>query len=248
MARTSARARRSSPLHLPGAFELFTPSKELVLKNIWIFGPLYAVPLIFYIHSWIWSPLPHQTVHWWQHSDRFSPGWTGSPIPTYSTFALVGFSIFWFIIVAAIGTIVQIMAQAAQLDAVEGRPLDFTDLWRVVKQLGWRLFGLYIVMGVIILVGLILFIIPGLIMIRRYILAPFVMLDKKTDIRQSLAKSAELSRLNTGSIWGVLGVLFLIGLINIIPIIGGLASFALGSFYSIAPAMRYHQLKRLAAQ
>ena len=175
MARTSRRARRSSPLHLPGAFKLFTPSKELVLNNIWIFGPLYAVPLIFYIHSWIWSPLPNQAVHWWQHSDFFSNGFTGSPLPAYSTFITVGFSIFWFIFIVALGTIAQIMAQTAQLDAVEKRPLDFQDLWKVVKQLGWRLLGLYAVMAVIIFIGFILLIIPGLIMIRRYIFAPYVM-------------------------------------------------------------------------
>ncbi|HET6864178.1 MAG TPA: hypothetical protein VFH37_03210 [Candidatus Saccharimonadales bacterium] len=248
MARTSRRARRNSPFHLPIAFELFTPSKEIVLNNIWIFGPLYAVPLIFYIHSWIWSPLPHQSVHWWQHSDNLSPGWTGSTLPTYLTFLVVGFSLLWFIIIFAIGTIVQIMSQAAQLDAVEKKPLDFQDLWKIVKELGWRMFGLYITLAVIVVVGLLLLVIPGLIMIRRYIFAPFIMLEKKTGIRESLDRSADLSRLNTGSVWGLLGVMFLISLVNIVPIIGGLASFALGALYSVAPALRYQQLKQLAAQ
>jgi len=246
MARTSKRARRSSPLHIPSAFELFTPSKELVLKNIWIFGPLYAVPFIFWIHSWIWSPLPTQHVHWWGHADTLSAGWTGSPLPTYGTFLVVGFSLLWFILIAVAGTIVQIMTQAAQLDAVERRPLTFDSLWDTVKLLGWRLVGLYIVMGLVIGVGFLLLIVPGLIMLRRYFLAPYVMLDKNTGIREAMDKSAELTKLNTGAIWGVLGVMLLFGLVNIIPIIGGLASFVLGGLYSLAPAMRYHQLKKLA--
>jgi hypothetical protein len=246
MARTSKRARKSSPLHLPGAFDLFTPSKELVLKNIWIFGPLYAVPFIFWIHSWIWSPLPNQPVHWWQHSRGFSSGWPGGPLPTYGTFLVVGFSILWFVIIGALGTIAQIMSQAAQLEAAEGRHLDFHNLWAVVKDRGWRMFGLYIVTGLIVLVGLILLIIPGLIMIRRYFLAPYVMLDKNVGIREALDRSAELSKVNTGSIWGILGVMLLIGMVNIIPILGGLVSFALGSLYSVAPALRYEQLKKLA--
>lgn len=245
MARTSRRPRRTSPLHLPSAFDLFTPSKELVLNNLWIFGPLYAVPLIFWIHSWIWSPLPNQHVGWWDHAGGYSSGWPGGPIPTYSTFAFVGFSLLWLAIVVVIGTIVQIMSQAAQLDAAEGRHLDFANLWRVVRELGWRLLGLYIVIGVVVLVGLILLIVPGLIMIRRYFLAPYVMIDKKLGIRESMERSAELSKLNTGSVWGVIGVMFLIGLINIVPIIGGLASFIFGSLYSIAPALRYFQLKNL---
>ena len=138
------------------------------------------------------------------------------------------------------------MAQDAQLKAAEGHALDFMHLWRTVKEIGWRMLGLYIVMGIIIVIGLILLVIPGLIFIRRYFLAPYVMLEKKTSISESLSQSAALSQLNTGAIWGMLGVMFLIGLINIVPIIGGLASFAAGSLYSVAPALRYYQLKKLA--
>jgi hypothetical protein len=246
MARTSRRPRRTSAFHLPSAFDLFTPSKEIVLKNIWIFGPLYAVPLIFYIHSWIWSPLPNQHVGWWHHGDSFSPAWPGASLPAYATFLLVGFSILWFVITAAVGTIAQIMAQAAQLEAAEDKPLDFQNLWQYVKVLGWRLLGLYIVIGLAVVIGLILLIVPGLIMIRRYYLAPYVMLDKKLGIREAMDRSAAISKANTGAVWGVLGVMFLIGLINIVPIIGGLASFAVGALYSVAPALRYQQLKRLA--
>ena len=244
MARTSRRPRRSSPLNLPSAFDLFTPSKEIVLKNIWIFGPLYAVPFIFWIHSWIWSPLPGQRVHFWQH-DSFSSAWPGGPLPTYTTFTLVGFSILWLVIILAAGTIAQIMSQAAQLEGAQGRQLDYRQLWRVVKQLGWRLLGLYIVIGLVVLVGLILLIIPGLFMIRRYFLAPYVMIEQKLGIRESMDKSAELSKINTGSVWGIIGVMFLIGLVNIIPIVGGLASFVIGSLYSVAPALRYLQLKNI---
>jgi hypothetical protein len=238
MVRTSRRPRRSSPLHLPSAFDLFTPSKEIVLKNIWIFGPLYAVPFIFWIHSWIWSPIPGESVrHWWYNADGFSSGWPGSSLPAYETFILVGFSILWFLIISVIGTVGQIMSQAAQLKAAEGERLDFVDLWKVVKELGWRLVGLYIVSTLAIVFSLFIF-------ARRYWLAPYVMLDKKTDIKESMRLSAEISGRNPGSVWGLIGVLFLIGFVNIIPIIGGLASFIFGSLYSVAPALRYQQLKK----
>jgi hypothetical protein len=220
------RARRNSPLYMPGAFDLFTPSKELVLNNIWVFGPLYAVTLVFYIHSWIWSPLPNQHVGWWHSADGFSSGWPGGPFPGYFTFISVGFSILWLLIIAFVGTVAQIMAQSAQLRVTEGRSL----------------------MGILISIGLILLIIPGLILIRRFFFAPYIMLDKKTGIREALDQSANLSRVNTGAIWGVIGVMFLIGLANIIPIIGGLVAFCFGSLYSVAPALRYQQFKKSAAQ
>jgi hypothetical protein len=246
MARTSKRARKSSPLHLPGAFDLFKPSKEIVIKNIWIFGPLYAVPLILGIHGWIWSPAAGQPQHWWNHANGLSSGWPGSPLPTYDSSVLIGFSILWLLFVLVAGTVASIMSQAAQLDAAQHRHLDFQNFWQVVKQMGLRLLGLYVVTGVIVVVGLFLLIVPGLIFLRRYFLAPYVMIDKNLSISDSLSRSAEISRANTGAIWGVFGVMALIALIGIIPIIGGLISFIVGSLYSVAPAMRYEQLKKLA--
>jgi hypothetical protein len=246
MART--RARKNSPLYMPGAFDLFTPSKDLVLKNIWIFGPLYAISLVFYIHSWIWSPLPNHHISWWHNADGFSSGWPGAPFPGYFTFISVGFSLLWLLIIFFVGTAAQIMAQTAQLRVSDGRHTDFSHLWATVKELGWRVFGLYVVMAILIIIGFVLLIVPGLLLIRRFFFAPYIMLDEKTGIRESLDKSAELSRLNTGAVWGVIGVMFLIGLANIIPIIGGLAAFAFGSLYSVAPALRYQQFMKSAAR
>jgi hypothetical protein len=246
MAKTSKRARKTSPLYLPSAFDLFTPSKELVLKHIWIFGPLYAVPLILGIHDWIWSPSgPQDHGGWYQHAYGFSAS-PGNPFPDYGFSGIIGFSIIWFLFVLVAGTIAAIMSQAAQLNAAQGHRLDFHDLWEVVKKMGWRLLGLYIATVVIVLVGLILLIVPGLIFLRRYYLAPYAMIDKNLSIGEALNKSAELSKLNTGAVWGLFGVMLLIGLIGIVPFIGGLVSFVVGSLYSVAPAMRYEQLKKLA--
>ncbi|HET9721749.1 MAG TPA: hypothetical protein VFP32_01840 [Candidatus Saccharimonadales bacterium] len=245
MARTSSRPRRNSAFHLPSAFDLFTPSKELVMRHIWIFGPLYAVPLIFGIHDWIWSPAAGQPHHWWDHAYGFSSGGPANPFPDYGFSAFVGASIVWFLIVLIIGTIATVMSQSAQLDAVRGQRLDFQDLWSVTKQLGLRMLGLYIVTAVIVVVGLILLVVPGVIFFRRYYLAPYAMLDKNLSIREALEESATLTKKNTGAIWGVIGVTVLISLISILPFIGGLIAFIFGCLYSIAPAMRYQQLKRL---
>jgi hypothetical protein len=245
MAKASRRARRTSAFYIPGAFDLFAQSKELVLKHIWIFGPLYAVPFIFYLHSWLWSPLPNQHVSWWHHADGFSSAWSGGALPSYLTYLSVGFSLLWLAIILIIGTIAQIMSNAAQLRAAQNQDFDFKHLWQAAREQGLQLLGLYIVMGIIFSIGLVLLIIPGLIFIRRYLFAPYVMIDKKTGIFDSLSESAALSKINPGSVWGVIGVLFLIGLLNILPYIGGLAAFGFGVLYSVAPALRYLQLKKL---
>lgn len=250
MARTSTRPRRGSQHHLTPSFGLFRPSYQIVRKHIWIFGPLYIVPFIFAFHSWLWTPTGVNAANhpMWHRWIDIGPGWSASPIPIFTSYAFIGFALIWFVFVIAAGTIVQIMTQEAQLEGSEGKEvITFNNLWRTVKETGWRMLGLYIVVGLYILVGLILLIVPGLIMIRRYFLAPYVMLDKRPKtISEAMEISANLSKPNSGSIWGIIGVMFLLGLISIVPIIGWLASFVLGMFYSVAPALRYQELKNLS--
>ena len=244
--RTSRRARRSSPLNLPGAFELFKPSKDLFLKHIWIFGPLYAVPFIFWIHSWLWTPgVGHHGHMYWNDTWSFTSGSPGNPLPTYSAGIFIGFSLLWLFIIILAGTLVQIMSQAAQLDATDDRHLHFGKLWEQTRPVFWRMLGVYLAIFVVVGIGLILLIVPGVIMMRRYFFAPYILLEKKTTVGEALSESAALSRLNTGSIYGILGVMFLIALLNVIPFVGGLLSFGAGALYSLAPALRYQQLKRI---
>lgn len=235
--------RKGSPLHLTSAWDLFKPSKDLVLKHIWIFGPLYAVYVLFTLHSWIWTPATPQGVHhwWWNNNYVTTPS---GPGPVFLNYTFIGFSVFWLLISVVVGTIVQIMSQRAQLDAAEGKTPLFDNLWATVKELGWRMLGLYIVATLVIVVGFILLIIPGVFMVKRYFLSPYVMLDQKVGIREAMNKSAAMSP-SLGAIWGIVLVGILFGLIAIIPLIGWLVSFALTMLYSVAPALRYQELKRL---
>lgn len=238
------RERLGSPLRLHGSFELFSQSRKLVQKNIWVFGPLYILPLIFSFHSWEWTPaIGSQNGHWWTTYSWFGSGMSASSVPSYLWYSFVGFSILWFVFVLAAGTVVQIMSQEAQLEATQGKALNIGRLWGVVKGTGWQMVGLYLLTGLYILVGLILFIIPGLIMLRRYFLAPYVLLDTRCSVKDAMERSAEMSKPYSKYVWGVIGVMFLIGLANVITGIGWLIAFVLGMYYSVAPALRYQELK-----
>ena len=141
----------------------------------------------------------------------------------------------------------QIMSQRAQLDVTQGETLSFSVLWKQAKNVFWRMLGVYFITSVIVGVGLVLLVVPGVIMLRRYFFAPYILLEKNVGVFKALEDSTALSKLNPTSIYGIIGVMFLIALINIIPVVGGLASFAVGSLYSVAPALRYQQLKKLAS-
>ncbi len=240
------RARLGSPLRLYGAFELFGQSGRLVQKNIWVFAPLYVLPLIFSFHSWEWTPaIGSQNGHWWTVYSWFGSGLAASAVPSYMWYSFIGFSILWFLFVLAIGTVIQVMSQQAQLDATEGKPLNFVDLWKVAKEMSWRMFGLYLLIGLYVFVGLIFFIIPGLIMLRRYFLAPYIMLDTRCSVKEAMERSHEMTNPYSSYIWGIIGVMFLIGLLNVIPAVGWIVAFLLGMYYSVAPALRYQELKEI---
>lgn len=193
MLRTNKRPRRHSTLHLPSSLDLLGLSRDMVLKNIWIFGPLYAVPLIFSIHSWIWEPLPSVPQHWWYKISGFAWGSSGSPLPLYFTQLLIGFSLLWLIIIIVGGTIIQIMSQQAQLMATDGKDLSFSQIWPAVKKYGWRLLGLYILTGFALVLTL-------FIGTRRYLLAPYVLIDKNTGIRQAMRQSSDISARNPAAV------------------------------------------------
>jgi hypothetical protein len=250
------KTRRGSPLHLTGAFDLFKPSKEIILKNIWVFGPLYAVPVIFWIHSWIWSPASPTNSHWFDvfyGHGNLNGNWASTPISNLPD-TFVGFSIFWLLIVLIAGTIAQLMTVIALFEGSEGKTPSFDKLWKSVRKFGLRMVGLYLLTGLYTVLGFFCLIYPGLVMIRRYFLAPYVLLDKDCGVREAMKRSAEISKpsesgnwsLSSRGIWTIIGVTFLIGLIGIIPLIGSLIAFVVAMFYAVAPALRYQELKKIS--
>jgi hypothetical protein len=241
------RPRQGSPLNLPTALELFLDSIAIVRKNIWVFGPLYVIPLLFAFHAWEWTPaIGSQNGHFENTYSWFGTGFSTTGVPIFAWYIIVGFSLLWLVFTLIAGTIVQVMCQQAQLEASENKPLDFIKLWKVTKLMGWKMFKLYLVMALYIAVGLVLFIIPGLIMIRRYFFAPYVMLEQNCSVKEAMERSEAIGKHYPSAVWGVIGVMGVIGIINAFPFIGWMLSFVAGLFYCIAPALRYQQLKKLA--
>lgn len=260
---TRRKTRRGSPLHITSALDLFGKSKQLIVDNLSVFGPLYILPAMYLVGSWLENTRTLSGTSRWNYNfQNHAAGWTSPTFPTYSGGILAGigiFALFWVIV----SIIVQIMTQSAQLTTSEGKKPQFSALWETVKQLGWRMVGLYIVIGLMFLaaalpivllafvvswgvvVGLIISIVLWAMLLQRVFLAPYVLLDDKKGIEETLRRSAKLSNTKPGGIWGVFGVMFLIGLVSIVPFIGSLASFILAFLYSVAPALRYQELNKI---
>lgn len=216
------------------SFRLFNKSKELVLANLNTFAILLFLPFVFQMLSDINSR--ENTTMTQQEFDSFVSD--VSP-------ALVGVIFLFVFIFIIVNLIVTIMLYKATLDTAKGKTPQIPALWKYVKEHGVRLVLLSIVTGLIVVFGLIAFIIPGIIFIGRYYLAPYVMIDKNLSIMESLKESSRLSKPYFGKVWGILLVTILFGMFAIIPEIGWLIAFVLTALYSVAPALRYQELNKL---
>lgn len=241
------RARAGSAYYLHSARELFSMSRLLIWKNIWVFAPLFAVILIYVFHAWAWTPAlgSHNERSNWTRYSWFGAGF-GATLPHYLWYTIVGYSTMWLAFIVLVGTPVQVAIQQAQLDVVKGHKMYLKRWLRSVREMLIPMAGLYLAMGVLILIGLVLFVVPGLIALRKFFLAPYVMLDTRCGIREALQGSAKLTDQNPRSVWSIILVMAVIGLLHVVLFIGWFLALVVGLFFSLAPAIRYRELKRLA--
>jgi uncharacterized membrane protein len=215
------------------AFTLFTKSKELVLANLTTYGILFILPFLTTMAS---------ALHSGKGRFKLTPGLNGFNFSA----AQLGYGSIVAIVVAAVYTIVTVMTYVMNLETTAGKKPILDDLWPATRKFFWRILGLTIVTAVVIMLGFIALIVPGLIFIRRYTLAPYVLIDKDLSIGDAMKESARISKPFAGSIWGLIGVMMLISLTGIVPLVGWAISFALTALYTVAPALRYNEIKKLA--
>jgi membrane-anchored glycerophosphoryl diester phosphodiesterase (GDPDase) len=141
------------------------------------------------------------------------------------------------------------MSTALELRSSRGENPSFSVLFADAKKYWLRLLGVFILMGIIIGVGLILLIVPGIIAIKRLLYAPYMMIDKDLGIVDSLNASNELSKKHSNYTWAAFGVMILIaliaGFISALPFIGWLIGAVVAVAYSLVVPLRYLQLKKL---
>ncbi|MFZ1323746.1 MAG: hypothetical protein WAQ57_01125 [Candidatus Saccharimonadales bacterium] len=125
------------------------------------------------------------------------------------------------------------------LHTAQGKQVSLGQVFQESYKRFWPLIGTAFLTGLIIGVGFLLFIVPGIIFLRRYLLAPYYVLDRGLGISEAMAASADESKQYSGSVYGIMGLNILFVLIGIIPILGQIAGTILQILYSVAPALRY---------
>ncbi len=215
------------------AFKLFSESKDLVMQNLMPFAVLAAIPLLM-------SLAGRASLS----GSRF--GMSGFSVTTAAwswsragTFTILGLA------AVIISLVIQAMIYVLALQTADGKKPGLDDIYAATKKYILRIIGLSILVGLVIMVGLIALIVPGLIFLRRYFLAPYVLIDKDVSITGAMRKSAELTKPYSGSIWALFGVGILLSLPTIVPMVGAVIASILAMLYAVAPALRYRELEKL---
>jgi len=136
------------------------------------------------------------------------------------------------------------------LHATKDHPVNPWEAYRNSARRILPNIGLILLYGLLVAAGLLLLIVPGLIILRRYYLAPYYLNDQKLSIREAMRRSARDTKPVSGYIWGIIGVNFVFvvlgSMLNLaLGGIGVIATTLLSCLYIFAPALRYREITQL---
>lgn len=127
------------------------------------------------------------------------------------------------------------------LKAVRGERIEIKDMFSIFQKNYWNAVVANVVVGVIIGIGIIMLIVPGIIFACRLAFVPYLVVDREMDVMDALRVSWDMTR---GHGWQI----FLMGLLTVPIVIAGLVCLFVGVLISLmwiktAFAVMYHTVE-----
>ncbi|GAI47977.1 unnamed protein product, partial [marine sediment metagenome] len=113
----------------------------------------------------------------------------------------------------------------ANLKAARGDKLEIKNMFEAFHNY-WNAVLANILVGVIVVIGFVLLIVPGIIFACKLVFTPYLVVDRKMEVIEAVKESW---RMTSGHAWKVFGM----GLLAILISIAGLICFAVGIIVSI---------------
>ncbi len=113
----------------------------------------------------------------------------------------------------------------ANLKAARGDKLEIKNMFEAFHNY-WNAVLANVLVGVIVIVGLVLLIVPGIIFACKLVFTPYLVVDRKMEVIEAVKESW---RMTNGHAWKVFGM----GLLAILICIAGLICFGVGIIVSI---------------
>ncbi|HZM64547.1 MAG TPA: YciC family protein [Candidatus Saccharimonadales bacterium] len=162
--------------------------------------------------------------------------------------AVVATLAFFATFVAALFMFVTLIV--TQFKSAQGHKIGMRSVIHTTRPFFWRLLGLFLLTGLITVVGFVLLVVPGMFALQRLLLAPYFLVDKNLGIIESMKQSYATAKNKSfaSALWGVTWVIVAINLLSFIPsIVTMTVSTILMILYICAPAIRYVQIAKHAS-
>lgn len=211
---------------LSASIDLLIPSANIIKNNLPVFFILLVVPLLLGSITHPQSPLPAEPTM----ADVIR-----SMRSMVSPYMLAG---------SLLSLLFLPFLTYAQWKSGKDGSTTLDDTLRHGSQLFWKLLGIYLLMSIMISVGLFLFILPGIILLRCFVLAPYYLIQYKLPILEALKRSAKESRSYRWYIYGTLGIIVLFSLIGGFGVVGQICGTILTTLYNVALSLRFHEIRK----
>jgi len=168
-----------------------------------------------------------------------------------NVFSVAGLAI--FIISFILAMMASIIYGAALIKSVSfaegGEKIDIKKAFLVAYQKFWLILATSIIAGVLMLIGFILFVIPGLILAVYFQFIMYVVIFENKWGVDAIKRSYEIVK---GNFWWVVLIILLValasGLIGSIPFVGGIITFILTPFWQVIMYVVYKDLKGMKGE
>jgi hypothetical protein len=124
------------------------------------------------------------------------------------------------------------------LSGIHGNHVTFDKALNTIGPLWWKMVLLNLLVGLTVVGGLLLLIVPGFIFATRLVLAPYFLVDKKMGVLEAYKASWHATQGNGGKIWAIFGFTILM-ILPVFTVIGIIATVYLTWMYSAVFALFY---------
>lgn len=132
-----------------------------------------------------------------------------------------------------------------QLASARHHQLTWAEARHGSPQVGWRLLGAALLIGLTVIGGLILLIVPGLIFAVWFSLTAYAIVDEDLGVIDGMKRSRNLVRNRFWDTAGVLAFFQAASILQVVPVLGRLAAIVLSVIFSPLQTIRYYQLVHL---
>ena len=213
---------------LGNAFRLIGKSWDALTLNLATFVLIGLVPVTLFILAIV---LPLGATSLLDGSSDISRDTNAAPVNV--ALILLGIILVISVVWATVASLV------TQLASVRGQKIAFKDAVNRSTPFLLRFVGLGLATAVLIILGLVLLIIPGILAAFFLSFSTYLMIDKNLGVVESIKGSYELVKQNWKLVLSYYLVSVVISLPQIVPVLGVIASLALSIAYFCLPAILY---------